>query len=205
MEPLAMADSMPKFPNGLTGVAIHIQTHFAVPPQVRETQQSAKAFVKFVVDTNGKVVNPVVVKTSGFKEFDTEAIRVISKMPLWEPGLDKNKKAAVYMTIPVSWKNDFTRPAVTEESPKLSENQKKALHYNKLGVDQAMQERYDFALAKFDLSLKYDSTLRAALFNKADIHLKLNQKQKACETWKKYVSLGYQSQKVDDLIKANCN
>lgn len=204
-EPLAMADSMPKFPNGLTGLAIHIEKYFTVPAEVQETQQSAKAFVKFVVDTNGKAMSPAIVKTSGSKEFDKEAIRVINKMPLWEPALDKNKKVAVYMTIPVSWKNTTALPLAVEEAPKLSENQKKAVHYNKLGVDQAMLERYDFALAKFDLSLKYDSTYRAALFNKADTHLKLNQKQKACETWKKYISLGYQSQKVDDLIKANCN
>ncbi len=223
---LVVAEKMPEYPGGTDSLTIYLLSHIRYPSQAFETGAAGKAFVKFVVDTGGNITSPQIIKTTGNKYLDEEALRVVKVMPKWNPGIDSGRKVNVSINLPikfggiVSYFPASSRPQgsgtdkssniaekefeLPEEKP-LSENQKKAVHYNDLGVAQARQERYEFALAKFDLSLKYDSTYRMALFNKAEVLLQLNQKQKACEVWKKYIALGYQSAKVDDLIKLNCN
>ncbi|MBI2722278.1 MAG: TonB family protein [Bacteroidetes bacterium] len=290
---LTIADSMPKFPEGNSAIANFIQKNMIIPPDARKKSNNEKTFIKFIVDTSGKVVNPIVIKPSGFKSFDQEAIRIVSKMPQWEPGFDKGKKVNVYMILPISYKNIGIVAAepVTPEHEKAmkywNEGRKlelqlkfdKALvEYNKAldiephnntvlfdkakmllamgeknkageiwknlveknvrkdeaegylkkycaqnsdpfkfstelksisffnyGMDNMRSGRYESALRKFDSSLKYSPDHTNALFNKAEMHNKLNQPKVACVTWKKLLELSPEDKEVEELIKKNCN
>lgn len=197
---LAIADSMPKFPGGSVGIATHLQQNLTVPPEVRETRTSAKAYIKFVVDTNGKVINPIVAKTSGVKEFDQEARRVVSTMPVWIPGLDKNKKVMVYMTIPVSWKD-----VGTIEPPPEIKNHEKAMAYYYEGHKFDQLEEYKKALAKFDQALALENENKYALYDKAKMHRLLGDKAKACEIWNKMISKNIRKTEAEEAVKENCN
>ena len=56
--------------------------------------------VQFVVDKDGSISNPEVVR--GVDPYlDKEAIRVISSMPKWRPGVQNGKKVRVKFTVPV--------------------------------------------------------------------------------------------------------
>ena len=59
--------------------------------------------VQFVVDRDGTISNPEVVR--GVDPYlDKEAIRVISSMPKWTPGVQNGKKVRVKYTVPVSFR-----------------------------------------------------------------------------------------------------
>lgn len=65
---------------------------------------SYKVFVRFVVDTSGRVVEPTVVKAfPECPECEKKALRVMRKMPVWRPGMQQGKKVNVTFTIPITF------------------------------------------------------------------------------------------------------
>lgn len=69
----------------------------------QETGSQGKVIVQFVVDRDGTISNPKVVR-GGDPYLDKEAIRVISSMPKWTPGMQNGKKVRVKYTVPVSFR-----------------------------------------------------------------------------------------------------
>ena len=197
---LSIADSMPKYPGGNTAMVKYIQMNMNIPSMVRESSKAEKTFVKFIVDTNGQVLNPITVKASNFKSFDAEAIRLISSMPLWTPGLDKNKKVKVYMILPISYKNI----GVVKPEP-VSKEHENAMTYYYAGLKLDEQDKYQEALEKFDLTLTIEPENKYALYDKAKMHRLLGDKIKACEIWNTMVSKNIRKQEAEEAIKKNCN
>ncbi len=197
---LTVADSMPKYFGGNAGIAKYIQINMNIPPEVREGSKSEKTFVKFIVDTNGKIVDPVVIKQSNYKEFDNEAIRLVSKMPAWQPGIDKNKKVKVFMILPISYKNI----GIVNPEPVSKEHQK-AMDYWNEGHKLDQQEQYQKALEKFELALANEPDNKFALYDKAKMHFYLGDRSKACETWNTMVSKNIRKEEVEKEVAKNCN
>lgn len=62
-----------------------------------------KAFVSFIVDSTGKVIDTKIVK--GINEvFDNEALRVVKLLDNWTPGELRGKKVNTKFIIPISFK-----------------------------------------------------------------------------------------------------
>ena len=63
-----------------------------------------RAIVQFIVDKEGNIVQPKVVR--GVDPYlDKEALRVVGLMPKWKPGeLEDGTKVAVYFTVPVMFR-----------------------------------------------------------------------------------------------------
>jgi len=78
----------------------HIQTNLVYPVDAVTNKIQGPVVVDFVIDSSGHVVNPVVSKSLGHG-CDEEALRVISIMPVWIPGMQDGKHVAVKMTIPI--------------------------------------------------------------------------------------------------------
>lgn len=78
----------------------HIQTNLQYPQEALTNRAQGPVVVDFVIDTSGRVTVPVVTKGLGFG-CDQEALRVISIMPPWIPGMQDGKPVAVKMTIPI--------------------------------------------------------------------------------------------------------
>ncbi|MEO6305377.1 MAG: energy transducer TonB [Bacteroidia bacterium] len=198
----SIVDSMPKFPGGNAAIAKYIQMNMNIPPEVREGSKAEKTFVKFIVDTNGKTIDPIAIKQSNYKAFDNEAIRLISKMPAWTAGMDKNKKVKVYMILPISYKDlGLTR---IEPQPISKEHENAMANYY-AGVKLDEQEKYQMALEKFDLALTSEPENKFALYDKAKMHLFLGDRLKACETWNNMISKNIRKEEAEEEIKKNCN
>lgn len=105
---LSLADSMPSFPGGNGALSIFVAKNLMVPSEARENNKKGRAFVKFIVDTNGKVVSQEIIKSSNLKWLDDEALRVVSIMPTWNPGIHEGKKVRVYFNLPISYGGDVT-------------------------------------------------------------------------------------------------
>ena len=70
------------------------------PTISQEMGSAGRVIVQFVVDKDGSISNPEVVR--GVDAYlDKEAIRVISSMPKWRPGVQNGKKVRVKYTVPV--------------------------------------------------------------------------------------------------------
>jgi protein TonB len=62
-----------------------------------------KVIVQFVVNKDGTVVDPVVVRSVD-PYLDKEALRVINSMPKWKPGKQRGKPVRVRYTVPVTFR-----------------------------------------------------------------------------------------------------
>ena len=58
------------------------QNHVQYPAEAKAKEQAGKVFVKFWVGISGQVKNAEVVRSSGYKLLDHEAIRVVNSLPV---------------------------------------------------------------------------------------------------------------------------
>ncbi|MEY8706757.1 energy transducer TonB [Bacteroides faecichinchillae] len=95
-------ENMPEFPGGTAQLMKYLSSHIKYPTISQETGTSGKVIVQFVVDKDGSITSPEVVR--GVDPYlDKEALRVISTMPKWKPGEQNGRKVRVKFTVPVSF------------------------------------------------------------------------------------------------------
>ena len=59
--------------------------------------------VAFTIDEEGQVTNPKITRSSGFKNVDKDALRVISDSPKWNPAISYNKAVKAYKVQTVTY------------------------------------------------------------------------------------------------------
>lgn len=90
-EVLLYAPVMPKFDN--LAKYLSENTHF--PAEMIAMGFSGKVYISFVIARNGNVTEVKIAKSSGHASLDEEALRVVSKMPNWTPGLSNGNPVAI--------------------------------------------------------------------------------------------------------------
>ncbi len=80
-----------------------IKKNMVYPQEARENEMQAKIYVKFLIDKNGILKNPMVLNKSD-KIFENEAIRIIKKLNTWEAGYLNGQKVDMWYTIPIVFK-----------------------------------------------------------------------------------------------------
>ena len=99
-----VVEQMPEFPGGGMAAALeYIQKNMQYPESAKENGTQGRAMVQFVVDKEGNVTEPKVIRSVD-KELDAEAIRLVKSMPKWKPGMQKGQAVAVKYTMPVLFK-----------------------------------------------------------------------------------------------------
>ena len=94
------AEIMPEFPGGMAALMKYLGANIKYPTISQEMGSMGRVIVQFVVDKHVTITNPAVVR--GVDAYlDKEAIRVISSMPKWKPGVQNGKKVRVKYTVPV--------------------------------------------------------------------------------------------------------
>lgn len=94
-------DIQPEFTRG--NVSAWIATRLKYPESAVRKQATGRVFVEFVISKKGKVINSRVIRSSGDKALDAEALRVVSELPCWKPGRLKGKKVATQYVLPVTF------------------------------------------------------------------------------------------------------
>lgn len=95
-------DKMPEFPGGQVALVKYISKNIKYPQKYKKDKINGRVFVSFVIDKDGKVISPKIVKSLN-SECDAEALRVITKMPDWIPGEKNGQKVAVKFALPVNF------------------------------------------------------------------------------------------------------
>ncbi|MDR0893770.1 MAG: energy transducer TonB [Prevotellaceae bacterium] len=99
-----IVETMPEFPNGgMAGLMQYLSKNIKYPTIAQENGVQGRVIVQFVVNRDGGIVDATVAK--GIDPYlDKEAIRVISGMPKWKPGMQRGKPVRVKYTVPVMFR-----------------------------------------------------------------------------------------------------
>jgi len=89
----------PNFPGGTQAWLSFLQRYLQSPEDL-EPGQRIEVQVRFWIDVEGKISKPEIIKSGG-SSFDKEVLRVMKKMPRWEPAMQNGNFIAVAYTQPV--------------------------------------------------------------------------------------------------------
>ena len=89
----------PSFPGGPPAWLKFLQRSLQAPEDI-EPGKRIEVYVRFWVDIDGSVSKAEILKSGG-NAFDKEVLRVLKKMPKWEPALQAGKLIAVAFQQPV--------------------------------------------------------------------------------------------------------
>ena len=98
-----VVEKMPEFPGGMAACLKFLSNNIKYPTISQENGVQGKVIVQFVVNKDGSIVDPVVVRSVD-PYLDKEALRVISMMPKWSPGMQRGKPVRVKYTVPVTFR-----------------------------------------------------------------------------------------------------
>ena len=98
-----VVEEMPEFPGGMGECMKFLGKNIKYPTISQENGVQGRVIVQFVVNKDGSIVDPVVVR--GVDPYlDKEALRVIAMMPKWKPGKQRGKAVRVKYTVPVMFR-----------------------------------------------------------------------------------------------------
>ncbi|MFT7249112.1 MAG: protein TonB [Arcticibacterium sp.] len=98
---LTKVEMAPQFPNGgVKKMYEFINKNIKYPKAAQSANISGRVFVKFVVDKEGNVRNPSILKGIGFGA-DKETIRIVKMMPKWSQGKQNGEPVNIYLTMPI--------------------------------------------------------------------------------------------------------
>lgn len=100
---LDMAEQMPAFPGGTKALMQYIASHLRYPTISLEHGVEGRVTCQFVVDSDGRVTDVVVLRSLD-PHCDKEDIRVIESLPRWEPGRQNGRSVAVKYTLPIAFR-----------------------------------------------------------------------------------------------------
>lgn len=100
---LQVADKMPAFPGGQAALMQFLARSIKYPTIAQKNKEQGKVIIQMIIGKDGSMSDIRVIKGVS-PTLDAEAIRVISNMPKWEPGMDKGKAISVKYTVPVTFR-----------------------------------------------------------------------------------------------------
>lgn len=92
-----------EFPGGLPALMKWLGNNIRYPEAAQLNDIQGRVIVKFVVEKDGSIGAADIVKGVD-KDLDREAIRVVKKMPKWQPGKNNGVAVRSYFTLPVVFK-----------------------------------------------------------------------------------------------------
>ena len=99
-----VVEVMPEFPNGgMPGLMKYLGKNVKYPIEAHANNIEGRVVVHFIVNKDGSISN-VGLTRSVDPLLDKEAIRVISSMPKWKPGMQRGKAVRVKYTVPVMFR-----------------------------------------------------------------------------------------------------
>lgn len=98
--PMQTAEQMPRFPGGQSALMQYLARSIKYPIIAQKNKEQGKVIIQMIIGKDGNISNISIIK-SLTPSLDAEAVRVMSNMPKWEPGIDKGKAVPVFYTIPV--------------------------------------------------------------------------------------------------------
>jgi TonB family protein len=105
-------EQMPDFPGGQSAMFRYLAENFVLPAEDKAKGTEGTIVLSFIVTTEGAVSKIEIMKGLS-PVLDQEAVRVISSMPTWKPGMQNGKAVNVKYTVPyrIVVKKEVDKPA----------------------------------------------------------------------------------------------
>ncbi|MBR1879207.1 MAG: TonB family protein [Prevotella sp.] len=110
-----VVEQMPEYPGGPSALFEYLAKNIRYPESAEKAGIQGRVIATFVVMKDGSISNVKVVKSVS-PELDTEALRVLSAMPNWTPGMQNGKAVNVKYTVPISFALPDSKIEETKES-----------------------------------------------------------------------------------------
>lgn len=108
-----IAEDEPEFPGGIEALYKFFQDNIQYPQLALENGIEGRVYVTFVVETDGSITNPRLLRDIG-GGCGQEALRVVKMMPKWKPGKQQGKVVRVQFNLPVKFVLPEDRPRLIE-------------------------------------------------------------------------------------------
>ena len=97
-----VVENEPEFPGGMEALYKYLAQNIKYPQLARDNGITGKVYVTFVVERDGSIANPKILRDIG-GGCGAEAIRVVKAMPKWTPGKQRGKAVRVQFNLPVNF------------------------------------------------------------------------------------------------------
>ena len=97
-----VVEQMPEYPGGFQALFEYLGQNVKYPEDAEKQKIEGRVLANFVVETDGSISNVEVIKPA-FPSLDAEAVRVLSAMPKWTPGMQSGKVVRVKFTVPINF------------------------------------------------------------------------------------------------------
>ena len=97
-----VVEQMPEYPGGFQALFEYLGQNVKYPEDAEKQKVEGRVLANFVVETDGSISNVKVIKPA-FPSLDAEAVRVLSAMPKWKPGMQSGKVVRVKFTVPINF------------------------------------------------------------------------------------------------------
>ena len=104
-EPYTAVEQMPQFPGGTSELMKYISANLRYPEDAKRDKTEGRVIARFTVKKDGSIGDVNIVRSVS-PSLDAEAVRVLSGMPKWEPGMQNGKAVPTLYTVPVIFKID---------------------------------------------------------------------------------------------------
>lgn len=98
-----IVEDLPKFPGGAVEFMKWLTRNLQYPAVARTRKTQGKVVAVFYVEKDGNITGISVVQSLS-PECDREALRVLNKMPRWEPGIQNDQPCRTKVSIPIVFK-----------------------------------------------------------------------------------------------------
>ncbi|MGH2644234.1 MAG: energy transducer TonB, partial [Chitinophagaceae bacterium] len=96
-------EKKPIFPGGEAGLLHYLSSEIRYPNKARKKGIQREVIIDFIVNENGTVSNVKIIQSVS-NEIDNEAVRVVKRMPRWQPGMHDGKDVKVSYELPVRFR-----------------------------------------------------------------------------------------------------
>ena len=93
----------PMFPGGQEAMMKWLSNNIRYPEAAQQNNVSGRVIVSFVVEKDGSVSDVKLAKGID-RDLDNEALRVVKRMPKWQPGKNNGVAVRTKFTLPVTFK-----------------------------------------------------------------------------------------------------
>jgi TonB family protein len=113
--PYVIVEKMPNYPGGDKELMKFINDNIKYPEDAKAENIQGRVILRFVVNTEGKAEAVSVLK-GVHPKLDAEAVRVISLLNGWTPGMQGGKPVNVWYSIPVTFNLDAQQIGLSQTS-----------------------------------------------------------------------------------------
>lgn len=92
-----------EFPGGTAAMMKWLNNNIRYPEAAQQNDIQGRVVVNFVVEKDGSIAQVKIAKGVD-KDLDREAIRVVKKMPRWQPGKNNGVPVRSYFNLPVTFR-----------------------------------------------------------------------------------------------------